>query len=377
MAEPDRPPRGFAPPPYPFDRLDALREKADAHDGGLVELAAGIPCDPPADKVVWALSSSGAERAYPPSVGTAEFREAAAAWMRRRFGLDVPVAAVAACIGTKELVATTAQYLRLRTPERDTVLYPAVSYPTYAMGALLGGCRPVPVPVDGEWRLDLAAVDEGDVARSLCLWVNSPGNPAGQVEDLGAIASWARDRGVLVLSDECYAEFTWRGEPATVLAGNLDGSVAVHSVSKRSNLAGLRAGFYAGDPDVVSYLSEVRRHAGFMVPGPVQHAAALALDDDATAAAQAAAYRRRLGRFREILLAAYGIDAPLPEGGIYLWVAAPGGDAWAFAERLAAEGGALVTPGDSFGPAGSTHVRIAVVQPDERIELVARRLGVA
>ena len=368
--------RGFAPPPYPFDRLDALREKADAHDGGLVELAAGIPCDPPTDEVVRALSSSGAERGYPPSVGTPRFREAAAGWMRRRFGVDVPVTAVAACIGTKELVATTAQYLRLRTPDRDTVLYPAVSYPTYAMGAVLGECRAVPVPVDGDWRLDLAAVDDADVARALCLWVNSPGNPAGQVEELADIAEWGRARNVLVLSDECYAEFTWQGAPATVLAGGPDACVAVHSVSKRSNLAGLRAGFYAGDPDVVSYLSEVRQHAGFMVPGPVQHAAAVALHLDDAATAQAEAYRRRLVRLRQILLAAYGVDVPFPDGGIYLWVPAPDGDAWAFAERLAAEGGALTTPGDSFGAAGAGHVRIAAVQPDDRIELVARRLGV-
>ena len=369
-------PRGFTPPPYPFDRLEALREKADAHDGGLVELAAGIPCDPPAAEVVAALSASGAERGYPPSVGTPPFRDAAARWMQRRFGIDVPATAVAACIGAKELVATSAQYLRLRRPDRDSVLYPAVSYPTYAMGALLGECRPVPVPIDGDWRLDLDAVDGGDVDRALCLWVNSPGNPAGQIEDLARIVAWGREHGVPVLSDECYAEFTWEGRPATVLAGGLDGCLAVHSLSKRSNLAGLRAGFYAGDPELVTYLSEVRKHAGFMVPGPVQHAAAAALDDDATAVAQAAAYRGRLGRLRQIVSAAYGIDVPFPDGGIYLWVPAPEGDAWAFAERLAAEGGALVTPGDSFGPGGAGHVRIAAVQPDDRIELVARRLGV-
>ena len=367
---------GFVPPPYPYERLDALREKAEAHEGGMVELAAGIPCDPPSPAVVAALSSSGAERAYPPSVGTERFREAGAAWLGRRFGVDVPADAVAACIGTKELVGTIAQYLRLRWPNRDTVLYPAVSYPTYEMGALLAGCRPVPVPVDAQWRMKLSAIDPADADRALCLWVNSPGNPAGQLEDVEEIAWWGRGRGVLVVSDECYADFTWDGAPSTVLATGLEGVLAVHSVSKRANLAGLRAGFYAGDPEIVGYLSDVRKHAGFMVPGPVQHAAALALDDDAFAAGQAAAYRRRLERFATILGHAFGLAVPLPGGGIYLWLRAPEGGAWAFAERLAAEGGALVSPGEFYGEAGAEHVRIAMVQPDERIELVARRLGV-
>jgi aspartate/methionine/tyrosine aminotransferase len=148
-------------------------------------------------------------------------------------------------------------------------------------------------------------------------------------------------------------------------------------VSKRSNLAGLRVGFYAGDPELVGYLSEVRRHAGFMVPGPVQHAAAAALRDDGHVEEQAARYRRRLVRLAEVLRAACGIDVALPGGGLYLWARAPGGNAWGFAERLATDAGCLVSPGEFYGPAGADHVRIAVVQPDERIELVAARLGVA
>jgi succinyldiaminopimelate transaminase len=369
---------GFSPPPYPFERLDGLRAKAEAHEGGMVELAAGIPCDPPPAAVVAALSTAPepSVRGYPASVGTSAFREAATGWMARRFGVEVPASAVAACIGTKELVGTTAQYLRLRRPGLDTVLYPAVSYPTYEMGAVLGGCRAVPVPVDDRWRLDLAAIDPADAERALCLWVNSPGNPAGQLDDLAAVAAWGRDHAVPVFSDECYAEFTWAAEPATILADGLEGVMAVHSLSKRSNLAGLRAGFYAGDPDLVHYLSEVRKHAGFMVPGPVQHAAALALADDDDAGEQAGRYRRRLERFARILEAAYGVAVAPPDGGIYLWFEAPGGDAWAFAERLAGDAGALVSPGDFYGPVSAGYVRVALVQPDERLELVARRLGV-
>ncbi|MDQ4097784.1 MAG: aminotransferase class I/II-fold pyridoxal phosphate-dependent enzyme, partial [Actinomycetota bacterium] len=178
-------PAGFKPPPYPYDRLNDLRAIAAAHEGGVVDFSIGTPCDPPPAEVVAALSSSGSERGYPPSIGTPRFRQAAAGWIARRFGVDLATECLAACVGTKELVASLPHVLRLRTPDRDTVLFPAVSYPTYEMGAVLAGCRAVPVPVDDHWRLDLVAVDEADAARALCLWVNTPGNPAGNLDDLG------------------------------------------------------------------------------------------------------------------------------------------------------------------------------------------------
>ena len=365
---------GFQPPPYPYDRLDPLKAKAGEHDGGIVDLSIGTPCDPPPPEVVTALASSNAERGYPASIGTPALREAAAGWIARRFGVDIAPAAVAACVGTKEFVATTPQWLKLRTPERDTVLYPAISYPTYEMGAILAGLRPVAVPVDDSWRLDLSAIDRADAERALCIWVNSPGNPAGNLDDLRAAAAWGRDHGVLVLSDECYVEFTWEAEPSTILADGLDGVVAVHSLSKRSNLAGVRAGFYAGDPDVVGYLGEVRKHAGFMVPGPVQAAAAVALGDQSHVDVQRERYRSRLERLRDLLGEAYGVHAPMPGGAFYLWALAPDGDAWAFTERLAVDAGMLVSPGEFYGPAGASHVRIASVQPDDRLDLVEKRL---
>jgi succinyldiaminopimelate transaminase len=368
---------GFRPPAYPYDRLAPLAAVAARHEGGVVDLSVGTPSDPPAPFVIEALARSGAERGYPPSIGTAELREAAAGWIARRLGVDVAPTAVAACIGTKELVAGLPHWLHLRYPDRDTVRYPAVSYPTYEMGAVLAGLRAVAVPMDGRFRLDLAAVDAADAARALCLWSNSPGNPAGGLDDLDAVAAWGQEHDVLVLSDECYVELTWDGPRRSVLQSGSEGRLAVHSVSKRSNLAGLRVGFYAGDPELVTYLSEVRKHAGFMVPGPAQHAGAAALGDDAHAEEQAARYHRRLVRLAGVLSDACGVEVALPGGGLYLWVRAPGGDAWGFAERLASDAGCLVSPGEFYGPAASDHVRIAVVQPDERIELVAERLGVA
>jgi succinyldiaminopimelate transaminase len=360
---------GFVPPPYPYDRLDELKPTAADHEGGLVDLSIGTPCDPPPEIVVEALARSGAERGYPPSIGTAAYREAAAGWMARRLGVEVDPAHVAACVGTKELVAGLPHWLRLRTPGRDTVLYPAVSYPTYAMGAQLAGCRAVPYT-------SLGAIAPDDARRALCLWVNSPANPTGALADLGAAAAWGRRRGVPVLSDECYVEFTWEGPPSTILEHGLDGVLALHSLSKRSNLAGVRAGCYAGDPELVRYLAELRKHAGFMVPGPVQAAAVVAWDDDAHVKDQRARYEGRLEAMRAAL-APLGIEAPRPAGSFYLWVPAPAGDAWALARRLAEEGGALVSPGDFYGPAGASHVRVAVVEPDDRIALVAERLAAA
>lgn len=372
-------PEGFVPPAYPYDRLDGMRRLAEEHPGGVVDLSVGTPCDAPPAFVVAALATSGAERGYPASIGGPAYREAAARWMETRLGVTVPPSQLAACVGTKEMVATTARWLRLRHPGRDTVLYPELAYPTYEMSALLAGVRAVPVPVDAGWRLNLDAVAEADGERALMLWVNSPGNPAGQLDDLEAAAAWGRARGIPVFSDECYAEFTWDGPPRTILTSGLDGVVAVHSLSKRSNLAGVRAGFYAGDAELVHYLAEVRKHAGFMVPGPVQAAAIAAWSDQSHVEAQRVVYRRRLERFASVLDDA-GVAAPLPGGGFYLWAAAPPDDggtdpAWALTERLARLGGVLVSPGEFYGPAGSGHVRLAMVAPDDRLELVADRLG--
>ncbi|HVA08375.1 MAG TPA: aminotransferase class I/II-fold pyridoxal phosphate-dependent enzyme [Acidimicrobiales bacterium] len=374
----------FQLPPYPYDRVATLGKLAEALPGGLVDCSVGTPCDPPPRAVIEALASSGSERGYPASAGSPALREAAAAWLQRRFGLstsDVSPESVAACVGTKELVASVPQMLRLRQPTRDTVLYPAVSYPTYAMGAALAGCRAVPVPsCPGELGgLDLAAVDETDAARALVLWSNSPSNPTGGLGDLAAEAAWGRAHGVPVFSDECYAEFTWNSPPSSMLQSGGDGVVAVHSLSKRSNLAGVRVGFFAGDPELVEFLRAVRQHAGLMVPGPAQSAGTVALSDDVHVREQRGRYAERLA-FLAAALSDFGCPVELPAGGFYLWVPVPPErwpDAWAMAEDLARRGGVLVSPGDLYGEGGAGFVRVAVVQPIERLQLVADRLRVS
>jgi len=358
---------GFVPPPYPYERLGEVIAIAGQHDGGAVDLSIGTPCDPAPPEVIAALSTVDGARTYPPSIGTPAFREAAARWIARRFpGVAVdPATELAACVGTKEFVASVPQYLHLRDPSRDTVLYPAISYPTYEMGAILAGCRPVPYRT-------LDEIDDGDADRALCIWTNSPANPTGELLDLAAVADWGRARDVPVFSDECYAEFVWQGSRSTVLQGGSQGMIAVHSLSKRDNFAGARIGFYAGDADLVHYLREVRKHAGLMPPGPVQAAAVIALDDDAHVEAQRARYLGRLQRLQQVLKAA-GYDAPLPGGAFYLWAPAP--DAWAAARDLAAKAGIVVSPGEFYGEQSAGFFRVAAVAPDDRIELAARRVG--
>jgi succinyldiaminopimelate transaminase len=364
--------RGFVPPPYPYDRLADVVEIAEAHDGGAVDLSIGTPFDAPPRAVLEALAGSGSERSYPPSIGSPALRESASHWMRRRLSVDVDAAHIGATVGSKEFVAGLPQLMRLRTPDRDTVLSPSVAYPSYAMGATLGGCRSVTVPPRPDGTLDLDAIDPADAARALLLWVNSPSNPTGALDDLGAAAAWGRRHGVPVFSDECYIEFTWSGPARTILEHGLEGVVAVHSLSKRSNLAGVRVGFYAGDPEIVDYLQLVRKHAGLMVPGPAQAAGVAALDDDDHVDEQRGLYRGRLELLASVLSEWSGLGVPRPAGAFYLWI--PVDDGWGYTERLARAGGAIVSPGEFYGPDGADFVRIAVVQPDDRIALVAERL---
>ena len=369
---------GFTPPPYPYDRLNALRARAIERFGSAIDCSIGTPCDAPPQQVIDKLSSANAERGYPTSAGSQELRDSIANYLERTFGVSLDADNVAACVGTKEFVASSAQYLHLKDPSKDTVLFPAVSYPTYAMGATLAGLRSQFVPQGSDGRPDLSALSQSDIDRALLLWSNSPSNPTGALEDLGSVAAWGRRHGVPVFSDECYAEFTWQDKPRTILESGLDGVLAVHSISKRSNLAGVRCGFYTGDPELVTFLKGVRQHAGLMVPGPVQAAVALAYSDDAHVAQQRSVYLGRLELLAQALTRA-GIDAQVPEGTFYLWVAVPSrfADGWELAAYLAESTGLIVSPGDLYGDAGAGHIRIAVVVANEGLELVAERLSIS
>ncbi len=369
---------GFVPPPYPHDRLDAFRRLADGVAGGVVDCSIGNPVDPVPEVVLGALSvAAPGATGYPATIGSPDLRDAAAAWIDRRFGVAVSAEQVMACIGTKELVASLPRVLHLRNPTRDTVLYPAISYPTYAMGAELAGLRAVPVPLDARWHLDLSRVRESDAARALVLWTNEPGNPTAAVAtsaEVSATVEWARTRGIIVAADECYAEFSG-GNPTTALGAGTDGVLALHSLSKRSNMAGFRTGFVAGDAELVRYLGEVRKHAGLMTPAPIQAAAVAALGDDTHVVTQRARYQAR----RDLMVGGLRAHGLVHDGGpapFYLWLRSESqvDDGWELAARLA-EAGTLVAPGSLYGASGADHVRLALTQPLDRLQLSLDRLA--
>lgn len=337
-----------------------------------MDLSVGTPIDAPMDEVVAAMASSSALKGYPASLGSQDLRNSMRNWLHRTFGVELSTAQIAGCIGTKEFVSSTPWYLKLRNPAKDTVLYPAVSYPTYEFGAVLAHCRAVPVPIGEGGRLQLESIGEEDLDRALMLWSNSPSNPTGQLDDLSALATFSERHRIPVFSDECYSEFTWRHSPDSILKYAQKNVIAVHSLSKRSNLAGARVGFYAGDEEIVDYLSLVRKHAGMMIPGPIQLAASIAFGDDQHVRAQRALYLSRL-EFMVDLFGRMGYRVNLPDGGFYLWFRSAMDDGFQLAAELAEKLGILVSPGEFYGEASRPYVRVAMVADMDRLQLVAGR----
>lgn len=355
-------------PDFPWDTIADEAALARAHPDGVVDLSVGTPVDSVPEVVQRALSDAADAPGYPTTLGTAALRESAARWLARRLGVRTdPETEVLPTIGSKELVAWLPTLLGLGAG--DVVIVPELAYPTYEVGARLAGAEPV--------RAD--ATTALGPRRVALVWVNSPSNPTGRVlpaEHLAKVVAWARERGALVGSDECYAELGWTERPVSVLhpdvcGGSHEGLLAVHSLSKRSNLAGYRAGFVAGDASVVRAVLEARKHAGLLVPSPVQAAMAAALDDDAHVVSQRARYAAR----RDLLLAALGeagFRVDHSEAGLYLW--ATRDEPCRETLRWLAERGILVAPGEFYGPAGASHVRIAITASDERIEAGCARL---
>ena len=316
-----------------------------------------------------ALAMASDSPGYPAAAGTPALREAAAAWLARCHGVTVHPAAVLPVIGTKELISSLPTLLGCGPG--DLVTYPRLAYPTYHVGALLADARPL--AVDGTLELG--------PERVRLAWLNSPSNPTGQVlpaEHLRKAVAWARDRGTILASDECYLGFGWDATPVSVLHpdacdGSHQGLLAVHSMSKRSNMAGYRAGFVTGDPRLVQELTEIRKHAGLLLPAPTAAAMIAALGDDQHAEAQRARYAARRGRLRPALQAA-GWAVTHSEAGLYLWAAHPAHDCWGSVQVLAAAG-ILVAPGEFYGPAGQRHIRVALTATDERIDAAVARLA--
>ncbi|MBA0051414.1 succinyldiaminopimelate transaminase [Streptomyces sp. AJS327] len=355
-------------PVFPWDRLEPHKATATAHPGGIVDLSVGTPVDPVPEVIQRALAESSDTPGYPTVWGTPRLRDALVDWGTRRLGApDLDHARVLPLVGSKEFVAWLPTQLGLGPGDR--VAHPRLAYPTYEVGARLAGAEPV--VYDDPTELD--------PTHLRLLWLNSPSNPTGQVlgaERLRAAVEWARRHGVLVVSDECYLELGWEAEPVSVLhpevsGGSSEGLLAVHSLSKRSNLAGYRAAFVLGDAAVLAELLRVRKHGGMMVPAPVQAATVAALGDDAHVARQRERYARRRTALRAALEGA-GFRVEHSEASLYLW-ATRDEPCWETVAALAGRG-VLVAPGDFYGPAGERFVRVALTAPDERVEQAVHRL---
>ncbi|MDA8197444.1 MAG: aminotransferase class I/II-fold pyridoxal phosphate-dependent enzyme [Actinomycetota bacterium] len=361
----------FTPPPYPHDRLREVRLLPGENGLELLDLSIGTPIDPLPKK--FQDLSFDLANGYPTSIGSNRLRSAAVGWMSRRLGLDLEVEDVAACVGSKEFVASTPWYLHLRRPERDVVLYPEVSYPTYAMGAILSGLSYYPVALE-DGRLQVESVPSEILEKTLLIWTNSPSNPTGEIYSIDNVLEVARKYDFTVISDECYVEYTWSGDRYSALSSGVSGVLAVHSLSKRSNFAGGRVGFYAGDPELVHYLSEVRKHAGLMIPGPFQELGARLLDDDEHVEDEAKRYQRRLETLIEIFTK-LGYSPTMPDGGFYLWFNSPDDlDGFSIAASIAKRTGIIVSPGEFYSPKHANFVRVAAVASDEALERIALSL---
>lgn len=356
-------------PDFPWDSLVPFAARARSHPDGLVDLSVGSPVDPTPDVVRRALADATDGRGYPLTSGTTALREAIAAWYSRRRGVDVELADVIPTIGSKELVALLPTLLGLGAG--DVVVHPTVAYPTYAVGAAIARATAVAADDPDDWP-----------AATKLVWLNSPGNPDGHVDDVTTLrraVERARELGAVVASDECYAELDWSGDGPTpsILDRRVIGDsrrlvLSVYSLSKQSNLAGYRAAFVAGCSDLVGRLLEARKHAGLIPPAPVQAAMIAALGDDEHVDVQRERYRARRARLAPALeRAGFRIDESA--AGLYLW-ATRDEDCWATVGALAGAG-ILVAPGSFYGDAGARHVRVSLTATDERVEAAATRLA--
>ncbi|WP_326711324.1 bifunctional succinyldiaminopimelate transaminase/glutamate-prephenate aminotransferase [Streptomyces sp. NBC_01474] len=364
-------------PTFPWDKLEPYKKTAAAHEGGIVDLSVGTPVDPVPELIQKALIAAADSPGYPTVWGTPELRDALVGWSERRLGArGFTHHNVLPIVGSKELVAWLPTQLGLGPG--DKVAYPRLAYPTYEVGARLA--RADHVAYDIETFAADAAGTELDPTGIKLLWLNSPSNPTGRVlskDELTRIVAWAREHGILVFSDECYIELGWEADPVSVLhpdvcGGSYEGIVSVHSLSKRSNLAGYRAAFLAGDAAVLGDLLQIRKHGGMMTSAPTQAAVVAALGDDEHVQEQRGRYAARRAALRDALVQ-HGFRVEHSEASLYLWVTRDE-SCWDTVAHLA-ELGILVAPGDFYGLEGDRFVRVALTASDERVAAAVERLS--
>lgn len=352
-------------PDFPWDQLAPYVQQARAHAGGAVDLSVGTPVDPTPELVQTALSDHSNAPGYPTTAGVPALAEVVMDWMQRV--LQAPSnTAFMPTIGSKEIIASLPYLVGIG--EGDSVVIPEIAYPTYAVGAIAAGAR-------------IFATDSPETLteKPSIVWINSPSNPTGAVmgkQRLTELVRWAQSHRIVLISDECYFELGWDQQPYSILdrdinGGDLTGLLAVHSLSKRSNMAGYRCGFLAGDPAIVEQILGVRKHLGMMLPTFVQYAAIAAYSDSTQVELQRGRYRGR----RAVLLSALvqaGFEISHSHAGLYLW-ASRGENCWKTVGDLAGKG-IVVTPGIFYGEAGAEHVRVALTASDSDIARACERL---
>lgn len=354
---------GHKLPDFPWDALAPYSATAKEHPAGAIDLSVGTPVDSTPDFIQAALRDASDSPSYPVTMGTPELRAALTKWAKENLGATGDFG-VLPLIGSKEFVAWLPTFLT-----SQSVLYPEIAYPTYLVGAMLAKAEATTVPIDArEWpAADLA-------------WVNSPSNPTGRVhsdKEFSDAIAWSRKTGGVVVSDECYLEFGREVIPTSILSytgGDNKNILAVHSLSKRSNLAGYRAAFVVGDPALIAQILEVRKHAGMMVSLPVQKAMIAALSDSVHVTQQRARYNARKASLIPALDAA-GFTIEHSEAGLYLW-ATRNEDCWQSVSWLASLG-VIATPGIFYGERGARHIRIAMTATDDQINEAAHRITAA
>jgi succinyldiaminopimelate transaminase len=337
--------------------------RAREYKDGIIDLSVGTPVDATPDFIQTALKAAANAPGYPLTIGSPALRESMRNWATNILGVTGEFDLLPS-IGSKEVVASLPTQL-----QAESVLYPKIAYPTYLVSAILAKAEHHSVDFDAAvWPV------------SDFVWINSPSNPTGRIssrEELQAVIAYSRRAGAVIASDECYFNFPARVDgvqPISLLqvaGGDNKNLIALHSLSKRSNLAGYRGGMIIGDPLLIAKIREIRKHSGLLVPAPIQAAMIAALEDETHVHQQAQRYAQRRDMLRPAL-ATLGFVVEHSEAGLYIWCTR--GERDMDSVSFFAENGILVTPGGFYGEAGSRHIRIALTATDAQIAAAATRI---
>lgn len=373
-------------PPYLFAEIDRKREEAVARGVDVIDLGIGDPDQPTPDHVVERLAREAKNPAwhrYPSYVGALDFRKAAAAWLGRRFGVEVdPRGEVMTLIGSKEGIA---HILWAYVDPGDVALIPDPGYPVYKTHTLLAGGRPYLMPLRPEngFLPDLDAIPTDVADRAKILFLNYPNNPTAAVADLAFFekaVAFCRRHDILLCHDAAYTEITYDGYVAPSILqvpGAKDVAVEFHSLSKPFNMTGWRLGFAAGNRDAVGGLGIIKTNTDSGQFTAIQYAGISALEETPPEFARRMTeiYTRRRDRV-VTALGKIGIAVEKPKGAFYVWAPVPAGYTSAgFTAALLERAGVIVAPGNGYGENGEGFFRISLTTPDDRLEEAVARIG--